>query len=156
MPWPSDHDALLTKLYGEGQSFSQVATALNEMFGTAYSRNAAIGRASRLGIAGGRRKETKSLDRVERSPAVAPKPAAAAPVPKSAPAPVEVEPPPGRRLLSLFELTDRTCKFPIGDPRDAGFGFCGSRVTLTDPPVPYCRFHCRIAYQPRDSRRRAA
>jgi len=39
----------------------------------------------------------------------------------------------------------------MGDPTQAEFRFCGLK---TDSGVPYCAYHCRIAYQPAGERRR--
>jgi GcrA cell cycle regulator len=50
MKWPARHDEALKVRLAEGMSFSEAAAALNAEFGTRYSRNAAIGRAHRLGI----------------------------------------------------------------------------------------------------------
>jgi GcrA cell cycle regulator len=54
------------------------------------------------------------------------------------------------RRLSLMELTERTCKWPIGDPTDEDFHFCGHPAAAGRP---YCSAHCAIAYQPMSSRR---
>ena len=48
--WEEAHSAALCELVEKGLPFSEIARALNERFGTAYSRNAAIGRARRLGL----------------------------------------------------------------------------------------------------------
>ncbi len=47
--------------------------------------------------------------------------------------------------LSLMELTERTCKWPIGDPATDEFWFCGLPV---QPGKPYCEAHVALAYQP--------
>lgn len=52
---------------------------------------------------------------------------------------------PVSRKLKLVELTERTCKWPNGDPQAEDFGFCGSEAGETGP---YCRYHARIAYTP--------
>ena len=52
---------------------------------------------------------------------------------------------------NLLELTEATCRWPIGDPGSADFFFCGG-PTLTS--LPYCAFHSRVAYQPASDRRR--
>lgn len=54
------------------------------------------------------------------------------------------------RKLSLLELTERTCKWPIGDPATAEFWFCGLPVK---PGKPYCEAHVSVAFQPMSSRR---
>jgi GcrA cell cycle regulator len=48
--WEEAHSAALRELVAKGVPFSEIARALNERFGTAYTRNAAIGRARRLGL----------------------------------------------------------------------------------------------------------
>jgi GcrA cell cycle regulator len=52
---------------------------------------------------------------------------------------------------TILELTDRMCKWPIGDPRDSDFRFCGKQ---TANGLPYCHDHCSQAYQQPSSRRR--
>jgi GcrA cell cycle regulator len=52
---------------------------------------------------------------------------------------------PMSRRLVLTELTDRTCKWPIGDPMKDEFHFCGNDSPDTSP---YCTFHAKLAYQP--------
>lgn len=52
--------------------------------------------------------------------------------------------PPEPLLLSVSQLAAHTCKFPVGDPKDKGFGFCGHQ---TVPPFSYCAFHCAQAFQ---------
>lgn len=55
------------------------------------------------------------------------------------------------RNLKLIELTERTCKWPNGDPLSEDFSFCGADSTENSP---YCTFHSRLAYQPAAERRR--
>ena len=50
--WEEAHSRCLREFVEKGMSFSQAAKALNQRFGTAYSRNAAIGRARRMGLSG--------------------------------------------------------------------------------------------------------
>ena len=54
------------------------------------------------------------------------------------------------RRLSLLELTERTCKWPIGDPTEESFHFCGLQAI---PGKPYCEHHVTIAFQPMSNRR---
>lgn len=54
--------------------------------------------------------------------------------------------------LTLTELTERTCKWPVGDPLKDDFHFCGCDASEASP---YCRFHAKLAYQPVSERRRA-
>ena len=52
--------------------------------------------------------------------------------------------------LSLMELTERTCKWPIGDPATEKFWFCG---LPSQAGKPYCEAHVGVAFQPMSARR---
>ncbi|SNR23348.1 GcrA cell cycle regulator [Paracoccus sediminis] len=54
------------------------------------------------------------------------------------------------RKLTLMELTERTCKWPIGDPATEKFWFCG---LPSQSGKPYCDAHVSVAFQPMSSRR---
>ncbi|MHA6347699.1 GcrA family cell cycle regulator, partial [Roseivivax sp. CAU 1761] len=54
------------------------------------------------------------------------------------------------KKLSLMELTERTCKWPVGDPATEEFWFCGLPV---QQGKPYCEAHVGVAFQPMSSRR---
>ncbi len=54
------------------------------------------------------------------------------------------------RKLTLMELTERTCKWPIGDPATEKFWFCG---LPSQAGKPYCEAHVGVAFQPMSSRR---
>ncbi|WP_241232903.1 GcrA family cell cycle regulator, partial [Paracoccus haematequi] len=54
------------------------------------------------------------------------------------------------RKLTLMELTERTCKWPIGDPATDKFWFCG---LPSQAGKPYCEAHVSVAFQPMSSRR---
>lgn len=54
------------------------------------------------------------------------------------------------RKLTLMELTERTCKWPIGDPATDVFWFCG---LPSQPGKPYCEAHVSVAFQPMSARR---
>ncbi|UWQ04249.1 GcrA family cell cycle regulator [Aliiroseovarius crassostreae] len=56
----------------------------------------------------------------------------------------------GAKKLSLMELTEKTCKWPIGDPATEEFWFCGLPV---QQGKPYCDAHVGVAFQPMSSRR---
>lgn len=48
--------------------------------------------------------------------------------------------------ISLLELSDKVCRFPLGHPEEEGFSFCGKPV---QPGYPYCPEHCAVVYQER-------
>ena len=54
------------------------------------------------------------------------------------------------RRLTLMELTEKTCKWPVGDPATDNFWFCGLPV---QPGTPYCEAHVGVAFQPMSARR---
>jgi len=54
-----------------------------------------------------------------------------------------------RKGANILALTERMCKWPVGDPRDNDFHFCGKQ---TSPGVTYCAEHSALAYQPAKKR----
>lgn len=54
------------------------------------------------------------------------------------------------KKLTLMDLTERTCKWPVGDPATDDFWFCGLPV---QQGKPYCEAHVSVAFQPMSSRR---
>lgn len=170
MNWTDERVEKLKRLWADGLSASQIAAQLGGV-----SRNAVIGKVHRLSLpgrakAGGssaapRAKRTTSAPR---APNYASR-ASARSVIRTAGAtalkediavealqefdrrPVEnVVVPISRRLL-LTELTERTCKWPIGDPLQEDFRFCGND---SGEATPYCAYHARLAFQPSAERRR--
>jgi len=162
MSWTDERVELLKKLWIDGLSASQIAAELGGV-----TRNAVIGKVHRLGLSG-RAKTPSTAARPKRQPrsgsfsnrsgrnghrlhslqqAVAPAraqngAAAFAPEAIEAPAPLK---------LKLTELSEQTCKWPIGDPATDDFHFCGHEAKEASP---YCPYHSRIAYQPASERRR--
>lgn len=54
------------------------------------------------------------------------------------------------RRLTLMQLTERTCKWPVGDPATDDFWFCGLPAVAGKP---YCETHVAVAFQPMSARR---
>ena len=54
------------------------------------------------------------------------------------------------KKISLLELTERTCKWPVGDPATEVFWFCG---LPSQAGKPYCEAHVGVAFQPMSQRR---
>ena len=54
------------------------------------------------------------------------------------------------KRLTLMELTERTCKWPVGDPATEDFWFCGLPSVAGKP---YCEAHVGVAFQPMSARR---
>ncbi len=196
MSWSDERVDLLKRLWGEGQSASQIAKELGGV-----TRNAVIGKVHRLGLSNRNGSPNAANAAPADAPAQAPeaeteavKPAArpaakvaAAPAAPAEPVEEEAAPvavsvrvkaiiPAGQPLppqpsaneidpealakvteiekkakrLSLMELTERTCKWPVGDPATPDFWFCGLPVQTGKP---YCEAHVGVAFQPMSSRR---
>ncbi len=58
---------------------------------------------------------------------------------------------PEDQRLSLLQLNEHTCKWPIGDPLTPDFYFCGQNA---EEGKPYCEFHARRAYHQIEKKKR--
>lgn len=142
MAWTDDRVEKLRELWDKGLSASQIAKELAE----GVTRNAVIGKAHRMGLAS--RPSPVKSDPAKRAAAAAAKKKAA--VPKKAPA-TKVISTDGK--VTILDLTESMCKWPIGHPGEPNFRFCGKP---SQPGFPYCAAHCIEAYQvqqPRKTRR---
>jgi GcrA cell cycle regulator len=159
MSWTDERVDTLRKLWQEGLSASQIAAELGGV-----TRNAVIGKVHRLGLSG-RGQPTTTIQRQRR----ATHPAAprrtrtvvtigALALQTNVEALAEVVPQPRRSVvvpipkrLTIEALTEHTCKWPIGDPGNEDFHFCGHDSLES---LPYCEYHAGVAYQTPDPRRR--
>jgi len=157
MGWTDERVEMLKKLWTDGLSASQIAAQLGGV-----TRNAVIGKVHRLGLSG-RAKSPSSMGPRVRKPrashSMRPRMrfhGNTALMPSMSP---ELDPdydplanvvPMGPRV-SILELTEATCRWPIGDPGADDFCYCGSQ---TKAELPYCPYHARAAYQPLAERRR--
>jgi len=164
MAWTGERVETLKKLWADGLSASQIAKQLGGV-----TRNAVIGKVHRLGLSG-RAAPSRPTRRVA-APKLAPRqrsastpsqagtkakisngsaPALARP---PAPAPVPVEPHilPSGDYATVLTLREGMCKWPVGDPADTSFRFCGHKTT---PGQAYCEAHSQMAYQPQAKRKR--
>lgn len=66
-------------------------------------------------------------------------------------APLENVVVPMSERVTIMELRDSMCRWPMGDPTTPEFRYCGAK---SDSGSPYCTYHCKIAYQPTSERRR--
>lgn len=132
--WTDKRIATLTEMWKAGISARDIGKELG------VTRNAVIGKVHRCGLSmSDRPKKERSKSADQRSPK---------PVRRSAFLPLPDAPlvPPERHdgeLVSLQELRSDHCRWPIGDPGTAGFGFCGDRRLAA---YPYCAKHCEQAY----------
>ena len=156
--WEAEHTQALREYLAKGLSYSEIADTINARFNTAYSRNAAIGRAKRLGLAGPERPADNLLHFPKRAPK-AKKPRLHPPrerhvpefmprIPVFDPAEmpklrcVEIVP----RHLALVDLEPGDCRYPYGGdeegeaitfcgrPRQEGFSYCTPHFQLTRNP----------------------
>ena len=140
--WTDDDVTAIRALAEQGYSAAQAALHFNGM-----TRNMVVGLAHRKGIqfhgkSGGKNqhgfsKIPKDLAYIE---------------PRSTDDEVTVPfvPRQPHGCVTLMELNDSTCRWPIGDPRREDFVYCG------EPPAegrPYCQGHCGLAYIPKNDRR---
>lgn len=141
-PWGEAEDATLAKLWAEGLNAAQISRAL----GTGRSRNAVIGRVFRRGLPG--RKHDQYDRPAGRAPRIKARRKAALRIAKIKAEPFNLAPEELGPLgdgVGILALNDWTCRYPIGDPQEAGFTFCGR---TRDRDCPYCIGHARIAYTP--------
>lgn len=153
--WSSEHSDALRDYFLKGMSYAEIGREINARFGTAYTRNAVVGRAKRLGLAVPTRMTSPSIvpsstgEHCLLSPRHATLPYLSSP-PESAlkpSAPVElrcvgVQP----RLISLVELEPGDCRYPYGGDRDGEeIAFCGHPRR---PGCSYCAPHLRLARRP--------
>jgi GcrA cell cycle regulator len=180
LTWTKERIELLTKLWTEGLSASQITAEL----GGSMSRNAVISKAHRLGLAHGtskfastprarkpnRRPESSPTGETadQGGPALAPmsvrpqvakepeetRPREDATVPAQAVEETRAEVD-GAVLLpmrvTIMQLREGMCRWPLGDPTHAGFCYCGAKAVTG---LPYCTHHAQVAYQPATERKR--
>jgi GcrA cell cycle regulator len=141
MSWTDDRIEQLKSLWTEGLSASHIARVMGGI-----SRNAVIGKVHRLGLAG-----RASAPRGERLRLpMAPRSASRTHVPEP---PIVEEDPivlDDGSFATVLTINDRMCRWPIGDPSENEFHFCGRKPKSGSP---YCEAHARKAYQPHQLRR---
>lgn len=113
MAWTDDKVKQLKKLWAKGKSTIEIAKELG------MSKNSVIGKVHRLDLT-----------------------ARPSPIKKKEDGHKAVRPVPSDKCR-LLDLRTNTCRWPIGDPLDEDFHFCG-RPTTTGKP--YCPEHCKAAY----------
>jgi GcrA cell cycle regulator len=55
------------------------------------------------------------------------------------------------RLCKLIDLTNSSCRYPLGKMYERAEFFCGVPEADLAAGVPYCPFHCEVAYDRRRS-----
>jgi GcrA cell cycle regulator len=150
--WTTERVELLKSRFAAGLSCRAIADDIG------VSRNAVIGKLSRLGL---------TRDKSDDAPRPARTAAAKAGRPRSVPRlqyqtlltvyaeprpAADDAPIPSEHCCSLLELSEQRCRWPISTPGAADFCFCGNTPL---EGLPYCAGHTRLAYRA-GSRQRAA
>ncbi len=142
MSWTDERVDQLRQMWTEGLSASQIARSLGGV-----TRNAVIGKVHRLGLSGRASPARAERPRIR---TIAPRPAQPKPQPLE---PVVVQEPlqtAEGENITVVNIARNQCKWPIGDPSDSAFKFCGHAPR---PGSPYCEAHSRMAFQPMQNRR---
>jgi len=174
MNWTDERVERLKKLWADGLSASQIAAQLGGV-----SRNAVIGKVHRLNLPGRAKSGGQASVRTKRTTAAPRAPNYAGRTTQSQTSrpvgrsnggaalkqdldvvaseeidtrPVDDVVVPISRRLTLVELSERTCKWPVGDPLQDDFHFCGND---SGDASPYCGYHAKLAFQPSSERKRA-
>ena len=144
MSWTPEREEKLKELWKKGHTASQIASLLGNT-----TRNAVIGKAHRLNLEA-RAISKRSTPKVNTENNVKPETKIqkhgrkarfkALLLDKS----FEPENP-----KKLEELTDETCKWPVGHPYEATFYFCGRKPM---EKFPYCKLHVLYAFQPKNAK----
>jgi len=147
--WPVEREEYLERLWADGYSSAEIAERLG---GT--TRNAIIGKVHRLGLPGRkarmrsprRKNEHCSLPATPRRfrwrKAPSRHPVAAL---TKAERLVLLSQTPAPLLVGVLDLRDGMCRWPVGEPKQPGFGFCGHSQV---PGMSYCGHHARVAFRP--------
>ena len=114
MVWTDDKIKNLKKLWLKGATTAEIAKKLG------LSKNSIIGKVHRLNL--------------ENRPS---------PIKKTAPVKKAKAPARKPERIGIMELKLNTCRWPIGDPIDEDFHFCGKNTVMGKP---YCAEHCAMAY----------
>jgi GcrA cell cycle regulator len=129
MSWTDQRVALLKKLWGEGKTAAEIAKELGNV-----TRNAVIGKAHRL-------KLSNRVSPIQQNKKPAAKPQGLSPEKRVQKI---IEQDNHRKGVDMLELSARMCRWPLGDPREENFSFCGGGSI---EGLPYCADHAKVAYQ---------
>lgn len=150
MVWTDEAVEELKRMWDRGMTTGQIAKALN------VTKNSIIGKVHRLCLTA-RPSPIKKADMVEEEKKTAAKeksvkekskPAKQSPAKAASANEVKdtksvAKPVVETANIPLVKLDNHTCRWPMGDPRDDDFCFCGKRVRTGQT---YCEEHAAVAY----------
>jgi len=143
MSWTLEKETKLKELWKKGHTASQIAAIL----GGDTTRNAVIGKAHRLNLEG--RAAFKKIKTKTNKDNNIPSEVKTQKLGRKASFKAllldkNFEP---ENPKKLEELTDKTCRWPIGHPYEENFYFCGRQPM---EKFRYCKLHILYAYQPKN------
>ena len=143
MSWTQERENKLRDLWKKGHTASQIASIIGDT-----TRNAVIGKAHRLNLqARAFSKKTKAKEKLEsNAPVVKEGKLTRKARFKSLLLDKNFEP---ENPKKIEELTDKTCRWPIGHPYEEKFYFCGRKPM---EKFPYCKLHVLYAFQPKNAK----
>ena len=145
MSWTPERERKLQELWKKVHTASQIAELLGET-----TRNAVIGKAHRLNLEARATSSKKSSDKSNkennRKPDVKSQKLGKKAKFKALLLDKNFEP---ENPKKLEELTDETCRWPIGHPYEEKFYFCGRKPI---DKFPYCKLHVLYAFQPKNAK----
>ena len=146
MSWTDEKVQKLKELWKKGHTASQISEMLGDT-----TRNAVIGKAHRLNLEARAPSKSSSSsgtssgqNRIQRRPSQQPQ--TRKQKFQSILLDKNFEP---ENPKSLENLTDKTCKWPIGHPNEESFYFCGRKP---EGEFPYCKLHVLYAFQPKNQK----
>ena len=145
MSWTPEREEKLRELWKKGHTASQIASLLGET-----TRNAVIGKAHRLNLQA-RAISKKSTPKINlennNTTEVKQQKLGKKARFKALLLDKNFEP---ENPKKLEELTDKTCRYPIGHPSEvSSFYFCGRKPFEKEV---YCRLHLMLCFQPKNAK----
>lgn len=161
--WTDERVELLKKLWAEGLSASRIAAAIGGI-----TRNAVIGKVHRLGLSGRAKAKGSPTPRPRKKSSGSAAPSSTQNRTRNSEAAPSLKPVekisfsnnyklfasasmPDCERVTIMDLNDYVCRWPLGDPSTPEFRFCGGESVTG---MPYCAYHCAMAYQPAQERKK--
>ena len=143
MSWTPEKEEKLRELWKKGHTASQIAGMLGDT-----TRNAVIGKAHRLNLESRAvsKRSTAKISTENSNTEVKQQKLSRKARFQSLLLDKNFEP---ENPKKLEELTDETCRWPIGHPYEENFYFCGRKSM---EKFPYCKLHVLYAFQPKNAK----